>query len=106
MRGRKPAPSQRSEGAGLPSTGSAMVRLKQERLKELFEPFEREAGLMPFSFDVTVEFAEEHLVYRAKKTLNPAPPLGLPGVENTRRILRSTTTCSMCFEVKSEPLSV
>jgi len=83
-----------------------MVRLKQERSKELFEPFEREAGVMPFSFDVTVEFAEEHLVHRRKNRSILPRPWGLPGVENTRRVLRSTATCSMCFEVKSEPLSV
>ncbi len=54
-----------------------MVSLKQERSKELFETFEREAGLLSFPLEVAVEFAKQHLIYRSKKTLNPTSPLWL-----------------------------
>ncbi len=40
------------------------------------------------------------------RTARSGRPCGFPGVEKTRRILRSTATCSRCLEVKSEPLSV
>jgi hypothetical protein len=55
---------------------------------------------------VAIKFTEEHLVDRPEEALDAATALRLPGVENTSRILRSTATCSMCFEVKSDPLSV
>ena len=77
-----------------------MVRLKQERSKELFEPFEREAGLMPFSFDVTVEFAEEHLVHRAKKSFNPTPPLGLARGREHKACLE--IDCNLFYVLRGE----
>src|ERR1700738_3512705 len=81
-----------------------MVRLKQERSKELFEPFEREAGLMPFSFDVTVEFAEEHLVHRAKKSFNPTPSLGLARGREHKACLE--IDCNLFYVLRGETRTI
>jgi hypothetical protein len=67
--------------------------------KELFEPFERGAELMPFSFDVTVELAEEHLVYRAK-TVQSCPTPGLSRGREHKAYLE--TDCNLIYVLRGE----
>jgi hypothetical protein len=73
------------------ANGSAMGRLQQKHSKEFFEMFEREAWFISLSPGIAIKFAEKHLVDCPKEPLDPAATLGLPGVENTSRILRSDT---------------
>src|SRR5271156_5700358 len=56
-----------------------MVCLQQKCSKEILKLFQREAGLVSFSPDIAIKFAEEHLVHCPKEALDPATPLGFSG---------------------------
>ena len=83
-----------------------MISLEQELAKLSFQIREGEAGSAAGPCTIPVEVTEEHLVDRSKEAFDAPTAAWLAWVENTSRIFRSTATCSICFNVKSAPLSV